>query len=161
MRAMLSLTICGGLAAPWARTDGACAASASPTAVERTEAANSGCFMANPLCRSRSETVGDSTQRPEGYRALQKFIGLDSGAAVHTGKLQHSLDAVTNVQLAHDFCHVMLDGPLAAVEPPRDLFVGHSLRHKREDFFLVRSEIAEMVDDDGFNALATIDQHPP
>src|SRR5260370_1415832 len=43
MRAMLSLTICGGLA-PWARTVGAWAASASPTAVESADAAISGCF---------------------------------------------------------------------------------------------------------------------
>src|ERR1700680_4265704 len=45
MRAMLSLTICGGLAAPWARTDGACAASARATAVENAEAANRRWFM--------------------------------------------------------------------------------------------------------------------
>src|SRR5882672_10732558 len=56
MRAMLSLTICGGFA-PWARTVGAWAASASPMAVESADAAISGCFMVIPLCRSRSETI--------------------------------------------------------------------------------------------------------
>src|SRR5258705_7774112 len=56
MRAMLSLTICGGFA-PWARTVGAWAASASPTAVESADAAISGCFMVIPRCGSRSETI--------------------------------------------------------------------------------------------------------
>src|SRR6267154_3507237 len=69
---MLSFTTCGGLA-PWARTPGACAASASPTAVERTEAANTGCFMSKPLAGSRSETVGGSTQRSEGYRWFEEI----------------------------------------------------------------------------------------
>src|SRR6266446_6961943 len=56
MRAMLSLTICGGFA-PWARTVGAWAASARPTAVDSADAAISGCFMVIPLCGSRSETI--------------------------------------------------------------------------------------------------------
>src|SRR5262245_25418712 len=45
MRAMLSFTICGGPAVPWARTAGACMARARPTAVVNVEAANRRRFM--------------------------------------------------------------------------------------------------------------------
>src|SRR5260370_38615738 len=52
---MLSLTICGGLATPWARTVGACMASARPTAVVKAEAASNWYFMITSPLASRCE----------------------------------------------------------------------------------------------------------
>src|SRR5260370_36554353 len=77
MRAMLSFTICGGLA-PWARTDGAGTASASPTAVERMEAARRRLLMIKPsswnlLLESLGETCGGSSPGSEGYMRFAKI----------------------------------------------------------------------------------------
>src|ERR1700719_1882785 len=74
------------------------------------------------------------------------------------GKLQHSLNAVSNVKLPHDARHVMLYSSLSALAASRDLFVGHAPRHKREDFLLAGSKIMGIVDD--FDPLALLDQQP-
>src|ERR1700730_10706048 len=79
-------------------------------------------------------------------------------AASPTVKLQHGLNAVSNVKLPHDARHVMLYRSLSAFAASRDLFVGHAPRHKREDFLLAGSKIMGIVDD--FDPLALLDQHP-
>src|SRR6516225_7173226 len=74
MRAMLSFTICGELAMPWARTVGACMASARPTAVVKAEAASNGRFMiiTSPLAFVRSTGKGstDSGERLAGHEKI-------------------------------------------------------------------------------------------
>src|SRR5215469_16839034 len=73
MRAILSFTICGGLAMPWARTVGACMASARPTAVVKAEAASNGRFMiTSPLAFVRSTGKGstDSGERLAGHEKI-------------------------------------------------------------------------------------------
>src|SRR5580693_4679874 len=76
---MLSFTICGGFA-PWARTDGACAASASPTAVERTEAASRRLLMIGPLVGVSWRDLGGSPPRPQGYTSFAKIHCYRRGA---------------------------------------------------------------------------------
>src|SRR5262252_1516259 len=82
---MLSFTICGGLAAPWARTVGACAASASPTAVASAEAANRRWFMIQPFFLSRGETVGGSMHVSEGYPPIATNLRLSGWRRVVYG----------------------------------------------------------------------------
>src|ERR1700719_625872 len=79
-------------------------------------------------------------------------------AASPTVKLQHGLNAISNVKLLHDVRHVMLYSSLGAFEASRDLFVGHAARHRREDFLLAGSKITGIVDDDCSDPLALMDQ---
>src|SRR5215470_5525707 len=73
-------------------------------------------------------------------------------------KLQRRLNAVSNVKLLHDVRHVIFYGSVGALEASRDLFVGHALRDKREDFPLTKIKCTLIIVRDYFDPLALVDQ---
>jgi hypothetical protein len=77
---------------------------------------------------------------------------------IRPAKLQRRLHAVSNVELLHDVCHVMLYRSLGAFEAPRNFFVGHALRDKREDLLLTSTKITLIVGDNSIDAIALFDQ---
>src|SRR5580692_5940422 len=92
---MLSFTICGGFA-PWARTDGACAASASPTAVERTEAASRRLLMIGPLVGVSWRDLGRFAAAAARLHVVCKNTLLPAWRHVVYGNRRNSATRVAN-----------------------------------------------------------------